>query len=565
MFKRISCILTVLALVLCLSSGSLAGITAVADEDVTYIENTTSSSSVTLTDGTYKLNSNITVKLLNVTGDATLDLCGYSITSSNGYVVLVNGGTFTLIDSSTEKTGAIINTLTSTTKCGIKISSSGTLNMNGGNISAPRGIWVANGSATITSGTVQATKDYGIYAEDGSVVISGTDKVEIYAQSTNSSYFGICCSPATLAISNPSAYIGSGNSSNAIKQNSATKVITAGYYSNDISNCVYAGYSCVASGNEDYPYVVKSDTPEVDEDDEGDADSGDGEEEEDSWLYGFSLRLDGAVGVNFYFDTAEMGAPEGYYLVARIGEGGEEEEICSYSEYTDYVEDETGNTYEVNCICYTVYVKPNQFSDMIYVYLTDGTSVTDTYEYSVDTYCLEAINKNLEETDLCKALLNYGYYASIYDSESGTNILDDIDGWVDPVAEEWTVDLSSYSGTTTDGVAKTLILGSSVVIRLYLTADVADDNDVFTFEGNTLEKYAIDDEYYSYYIEFKVPARKMSEMLTVSKNGEEFTKYSVLSYVNNVINSDEYDDALKNLCKAIYHYSVAADNYSGWI
>ncbi len=546
MRKRFGCILIALVMVFCLSSGSFSDVTVFADEEIYTI----SSSSKVLTTGTYRLSSNVTLKnFLQIDSgeEVTLDLNGYELSGSGTRIIIVKGGTLNLIDSSEGKTGKVTNTSTSTSTHAIGISTNGTLNMNGGTVSGAYGIYTTDSSSiatvNITAGTVKSTKRAAVYCYKGSVDISGTDEVEITADSNDSQAYGIYTVSATITISNPNTYVCTSSSCALIKESTSADVtITAGHYSADVTSYVPEGYSCNKTDDTDYPYVVTADVEEP--------------EVVLPELYGETLTLDGTLGVTFYFSMEDVESPANYTLSAKIGDDGEEQTV--------YASDSKTLSDGVEYYRYTVYVKPNEFSTTIYACLTDGENTTDTYEYSVYDYCINAIENGWEESGLCKALLNYGDYASAYDPGISQYSFEDIDGWTDPVAGVWDVDLSEYDGTDTPGVAKTILLGSTVAIRLYLTSEVASEDDVFTVDGTTLELHSVDDINYSYYIEFKVPAKDMDTTFTVLKNDEEFTTYSVLSYVENIIGTGTYDTVVVNLCKAIYYYSLEASKYTGW-
>lgn len=537
MLRRFVCILTAIAMIFCLSLSNFAGLTVFADDEEAYSEITSSSN--VLTSGTYKLTSDVTLsKYLQIESgvEVTLDLNGHKVSGSDKYVIRIYG-TLNLIDSSADGSGSVVNSSTSSGTYGIYIYG-GTLNMHGGTVSGVYGIYPYSGECTIsiTGGTVEGTRNSAIYykSSSGSLIISGTDRVEIVSKGTSTGMYGIYC--VTLSITNPNAYVSANSSNGFVKATSSKSTITAGHYSTTVKNYVPDGYTCSETDDADYPYVVTADV-------------------ELPALYGETLTLDGSVGVTYYFNMTDQTDPDAYTLVASI-DGTDEIQTVSAS----------GSMTVDNAVYYryTVYVNPTQFSSTISAYLTDGTNSTATYDYSVATYCKKAIERGWDESELCKALLNYGDYATAYYSGISTCSLDGVDGWTDPVAGEWTADLSKYSGTETEGTAKALLLGDSVVIRVYMTSDVASESDVFTVGGTVLEKHALENESYAYYVEFKVSAKNMSKTFTVMKNGEEFTSYSVLSYVNNVISADSSDPALSNLCKAIYYYSVAADDYTGW-
>ncbi|MCD7846916.1 MAG: hypothetical protein LUG49_02615 [Oscillospiraceae bacterium] len=546
MKKRALCILTALMMVFCLSSSYFAGTIATADEN--YLE--LPASGYLEDGGYYRLDSDVTNKsALGVKSgtEVTIDLNGHSLSSESTNVILISGGTLNLIDSSSDGGGSLVQTTNTTNTYAIKISNGGTLNMSGGTVSGSYGIYSNSTGCNIniTGGKVVGTEHAAIYNTNGTITVSGTTPVEISALTTKSvtEAHGIyCASGNVLSITNPNAYVctkSTASSAKAIfKSSLANATITAGYYSTDVTSYVPEGYECVDSGNSDYPYVVKAKTlmPEY---------------------YGNSLTLDGEVGVTYYFDMTGQENPDIYTLQVQI-EGEEETRTVAA------IEPKTVDG--LYCYRYTVYVNPDQFGSTIYATLTDGTNSSETIEYSVETYCMHAISTEgwEPEAELCKALLNYGYYASLYTGTECTNSLSDVSGWTDPVVGEWTADLSGYSGTGTEGVSKALILGSSVVIRLYIEKGTTEISDVLTFGDAVLERHSVTDENYEYYVEFKVPAKDMVNTQTVLKNGEEFTSYSVLSYVYNALKSDETAENLSNLCKAIYYYSVVAYNYNGW-
>ncbi len=270
---------------------------------------------------------------------------------------------------------------------------------------------------------------------------------------------------------------------------------------------------------------------------------------------------------------------------------------------------------------------------LVYHYDNEETQVVGTDTYSVMDYCEKSISNGWSSKDLCEALLNYGGYAQTYfaedegtdgdssdasgDSSTEGSTEDGSEGstgetlanaylstwdssWSDPVAE-WSdipSDLASHSssidGTLPDEIASsstsgdgssgesavyfsvTLLMQSQTVIRLYFNlADEADKDAVtFTVDGTELEIYnttAGNTCYgdFDYYVEFKVPANKLStpyEITVSNTSGQEATvTYSALTYVNNKLGTNGTDDEdLRNLCIALYYYSQAADTYEDW-
>ncbi len=267
-------------------------------------------------------------------------------------------------------------------------------------------------------------------------------------------------------------------------------------------------------------------------------------------FYGRALTLDGEIGVTYYFSMDGVTNPEAYYLVASIN-----------GTSVNTVTAETKTIGGVTYYRYTVYVSVADINSTIKAYLTDGTTTVEVSDYSVATYCTEAASVSDKESALCQALLTYGYYTGVLVEEE-TNITD----YTDMSSLEVDIDSDTYGSTDTTGVAKTLALDSTISIRMYLTSEVASDA-TFTVNGTTLTVNETTDDYsstYPYYIEFKVSARNLDTMYTVYKNGEEFTKYSVYSYIMNNYQDTE-TTGLADLCKAIYNYSLKAEDYDGWV
>ncbi|MCD8005579.1 MAG: hypothetical protein LUF29_01185 [Oscillospiraceae bacterium] len=309
------------------------------------------------------------------------------------------------------------------------------------------------------------------------------------------------------------------------KNLSSNTNITAGHYSTDVSRYVNTdGYSCKESGDADYPYVVTANVSPA--------------------LYGKALTLDGEIGVTYYFDMTGVEDPEEYELIAFIG-GTSVETVFAEPRTIDNVE----------YYRYTVYVSPTELDSSITAYLTYGTTTVTTPDYSVYTYCEKAI-KNEDgtwnaEKPLCEALLNYGYYLETWLGETSTiNILSLDETWTDPLSETWGVNLSDYNKTANGVTGKTLALdGTGIFIRLNI-----DNPTSYYVEG-------IDDVVYGEgYLEFKVPAKEMSEIFTIcNSDGTTYTTYSIYSYIKNYVDSE--DTNLANLCKAIYYYSEESIAY----
>ncbi|MCD8007144.1 MAG: hypothetical protein LUF29_09345, partial [Oscillospiraceae bacterium] len=211
---------------------------------------------------------------------------------------------------------------------------------------------------------------------------------------------------------------------------------------------------------------------------------------------------------------------------------------------------------------YIVYVSPTQFDTTITAYLTDGSTTVSVSDYSVYAYCTAAMTSDESDElyavkDLCEAVLNYGYYVEKWlDGSSSIDILDIDLTWTDPVKYgTWDVDLSTYSSTANGIEGKTLALdGEGIFIRLYVS-----DSSTYTVSSKDIISGS---DSSGSYIEFKVPAKEMSSIFSIYRDGVFYTSYSIYSYIKNTV--DDENENLSNVCKAIYYYGQASAAYQGW-
>ncbi|MCD8007051.1 MAG: hypothetical protein LUF29_08845 [Oscillospiraceae bacterium] len=298
------------------------------------------------------------------------------------------------------------------------------------------------------------------------------------------------------------------------------------------------------------------------------------------YFYGANLLLDGTIGVNFYVDLNGIEDPENYTMSFTVGgvAATDASNVTSYEEGNAITSG--GATYQR----YTVYVSSVQMADEIVATLNYKGTEFDSCTYSVQSYCERMIKKEStgdEMKNLCIALLNYGGYSQTNFGKTSNGLANEnlssiVTSWSDPVSswtDEKTTALKDYESTVTGSVTgitlygAQLNLGSETTIRVYIncSSEVEISSVSFTVGEKTLVPTSISgSEYYNYYVEFDVPSNKLSTMytLTVSCDTEECTKtYSALTYAYNKLNDETSTENLKNVVKALYYYSVAADAY----
>ncbi len=298
-------------------------------------------------------------------------------------------------------------------------------------------------------------------------------------------------------------------------------------------------------------------------------------------FYTRTLTLDGSIGVNYYVNMYDLDADEmeKYTVVFYVDDA--EYYTASFDSTSCRSDFGDGNTY----YRFTVNLDSTQMATSFTAKLMyDGKLVAHSDTYSVRTYCERAIKGSWDEKALCEALLNYGAYAQTYfgentDDLANSTIGDCDNSWSDPVTSTFSADLSGYT-TTTDiseissdisDPAISLVLKSKTLIRLYFNSSNT-SNLTFTVDDETLTITTVDsssDYYgtYGYYVEFKVPAGKLSDTYTIDITGSSGTgtvTYSAYAYIYTTLNDSTSSDALKNVCKALYYYGVAADSYTNW-
>ena len=186
----------------------------------------------------------------------------------------------------------------------------------------------------------------------------------------------------------------------------------------------------------------------------------------------------------------------------------------------------------------------------------DGIEYAE-YSYSVIEYANSILNGDYDENTktFVKSMLNFGGYSQIYFGYETKNLANK---GIDNTLEE--VDFSKISdkktvGTLPDGIeyyGTSLILKDEVIVRHY-----------FVLTDSTLaEKYNLKQKGNFYYSESEpVSAALLGKQIT-TKIGDFTITYSPMNYVKLVTEKTEESD-LVNLCKALYTYWQAAQNFEG--
>ena len=296
-------------------------------------------------------------------------------------------------------------------------------------------------------------------------------------------------------------------------------------------------------------------------------------------LEGYSVRLDGKIGLNFHMSLNDESLKENSYM--KFTWNGEEVAISTESIQPVTVDEKTYYIFPCE-------VAAKEMADVITAkfYDNNNTCLMER-QYSVKEYAqviIENKDSNKEYANaipLVKAMLNYGAYAQQYFDYNESNLANNItDANGNVLISDTEKDLSSItvdtftsskvSAMTIDGIGTfagaTLALESETTLNIYFTlADSVSIEDLtFSVDGNTISP-KLSGEYYVIPIT-NIKANDIDKVFAISvTKGEETETFrcSVYAYCYSVLSDTkgQYKDELKNTLKALYYYNVAADAY----
>ena len=245
-----------------------------------------------------------------------------------------------------------------------------------------------------------------------------------------------------------------------------------------------------------------------------------------------SISLAGDIGLNFYVDLDD--ATEATATISMKGDATTV--VGVYQE-------------QLACWKFTYGVAPKDYQEMVSIEVADVTA-----EYSVAQYATELPEDHAAYV-IVSELMAYCESARIYFAGEEATATEDL-----------TADLTEYKSTIEgeeEGVTiagATLVLESKTTINVYVTAESLEDI-VCTVDGEEVRPVALEGQEGQYVISISgIVAKDLDKTYTVTVGGYTIT-YSALSYVETTLNGTNSSVALKNLAKALYSLSVAAEEY----
>lgn len=276
-------------------------------------------------------------------------------------------------------------------------------------------------------------------------------------------------------------------------------------------------------------------------------------------LAGYSLSLDGDIGVNFYMElTQKTLTDESAYMQFTLP-NGDVQKIAVKDAGTTEMNDKTYYVFKCN-------VAATEMTDTIKAQIITDSAEGEEYSYSVKEYAdylLENTSSNADYAKaegIVKAMLNYGAYAQTfkgYHTDALPCELGDLSNVT--IAER------GYSGQNTDHVqfaGANLSMLSQTTLRLFF--EVKDTENVSVqFGADELPLMKNNDLYYIEIQNISPDELNNDFMIYIYDGSDEgYIQYSPMTYCHIAAKRND-NSALADLVKAIAQYYDAAKSYYG--
>ena len=297
-------------------------------------------------------------------------------------------------------------------------------------------------------------------------------------------------------------------------------------------------------------------------------------------LVGYSLSLDGDIGVNFYMDlSAEIANSSTAYMEFEIPGNTTTVQRVYVNDQNDpskaFALQKTVEGYDKTYYVFKCRVAAKEMTSQIKarMYESEGGKTGDQYTYSVKDYAdyLLAHTANnptfLEAAELVKKMLNYGAYAQRYFDKNPTDLANDGLDDADKVLGDVTVTAPQTAFNLPDEITyegATLSLKSETTLSLYFKSE---HTLTFTVDGKTVEP-VLNGDYQVARIR-GIPANELCESFELNISAENLSgsvTYSPMNYCSSVLiqaaaTPDEPASNLENVIKALCLYAQAANDY----
>ena len=266
-------------------------------------------------------------------------------------------------------------------------------------------------------------------------------------------------------------------------------------------------------------------------------------------LDGYSLSLDGNIGVNFFMELDKsVIADENAYMKFRLPNGKTSVVLVGDAKQQTV----GGTTYYV----FSCEVAAKEMNETITAQIITSDKKGEIYEYSVADY-IQYIRDNPTEFDektlsLVNAMAGYGDYAKAYFNNENLDANTEMDAVTADTLASFD---KQISGDLPEGITyygSSLLLESNTTMRHYFKVAEGTDVSALSFSGSKGNYYYIDIP--------NISAEKLGTIQNVTI-GSCTISYSPMSYAYAVLSSKNTSESLKNLVKSLYLYEQAAEAY----
>lgn len=308
------------------------------------------------------------------------------------------------------------------------------------------------------------------------------------------------------------------------------------------------------TGNSDYGYGIALDDVVLSKADKV--------TEPGTFLVGNSISLDGDIGINFYMElSGDIAKSDTAHMHFTIPSEDDETTADVFVKDAKSVES-GGKTYYI----FKCQVSSKEMTSRIRTQIIDGKITGTEYTYSVKEYADYLIAHAGEKAEwtaavpIVKAMLNYGGYSQLYFNSNTKNLANaDLTAQEKALGDPEITIADPTVANLPDGVSfvgSTLSLKSETTLSLYFKGS---ESLTFSCEDYTIESSAADG--YQVARIRGIKANDIGKILTVKVNGNKVITYSALNYCKIMLNSNNADDSLKDVIKALYYFWDAANKY----
>ena len=283
-------------------------------------------------------------------------------------------------------------------------------------------------------------------------------------------------------------------------------------------------------------------------------------------LYGYSLSLDGSIGVNFYMRLSDEVLNNKDTAYMRFTVNGKEQIVP--------VKDLTPNKEGYYIFRCNVVAKEMADEITAQVYLSENNPVGDAYTYSVRDYAAYIIEHpekySFKAVELVKAMLNYGAAAQTYFGYHTSDLANSI---LPTDEQQSSLSVGDLSLDRRGDVLPELVsisLKSTITMKLYFKTEDLEAEKVTYFKYKNETLTATDSGDYTIIAIEGIPAQNFTGIVTIKYYVEgnekaESIKYRPSNYAYTVLNQPTggvVTEELKEVVRALCSFSRAANEYN---